>query len=130
VLSVPVTVPGAPVTVVPAAVVRSVQVDGYTVAVDANVTAGAEGELSLTISKDGRPVADLQPYLDSYAHLTAIHAGDLAFAHLHPIGAVEGDHGGPTLAFHVNLPEAGLWGLFVQFQTAGVLHTGRLVVAA
>ena len=27
------------------------------------------------------------PYLDTYAHLTAFHEGDLAFAHLHPHGA-------------------------------------------
>ncbi|HZE01023.1 MAG TPA: hypothetical protein VE155_04575 [Pseudonocardiaceae bacterium] len=30
------------------------------------------------------PVTDLQPYLDTYAHLTAFHGGDLAFADLHP----------------------------------------------
>ena len=43
------------------------------------------------------PVTDLQPCLDTYAQLTAFHGGDLAFAHLHPHGAMNGDHGSPTV---------------------------------
>jgi hypothetical protein len=79
--------------------------------------------LTVTVSKNGIPVTDLQPYLDTYAHLTALHEGDLAFAHLHPKGTVNGDHGGPTLSFAADLPSAGNWRLFLQFQTAGVVHT-------
>ena len=49
-------------------------------------------------SKGSKPVTDLQPYLDTYAHLTAFHEGDAAFAHLHPTTKVTGDHGGPEAA--------------------------------
>lgn len=130
VLSVPVTVPGAATPVPLPAATPSTEVDGYTVAVNANVRAGADGELSLTFSRDGQPVTDLQPYLNTYAHVTAIHAGDLAFAHLHPSGTVNGDPGGPRLDFRANLPQAGPWRLFIQFQTAGVLHTAQITVPA
>ncbi len=66
--------------------------------------------------------------MDTYAHLTAFHQGDGAFAHLHPTTAVTGDQGGPTLAFHAELAKPGNWRLFLQFQTAGALHTAAVTV--
>ncbi|MFC9325855.1 hypothetical protein [Kitasatospora sp. NPDC057015] len=101
-------------------------VDGYTVTVEGAPTAGVAAELRATVSRDGKPVTDLQPYLESYAHLTAFHAGDQAFAHLHPEAGVSGAAGGPTLPFHAELPAPGAWRLFVQFQTAGTLHTATV----
>jgi hypothetical protein len=62
--------------------------------------------------------------------VTAVHAGDLAFAHLHPEGTVSGDHGGPTLTVHARLPEPGNYRMFIQFQTDGTLHTAALTVPA
>jgi hypothetical protein len=94
----------------------------------ATMTSGQHA-LTATVSKDGRPVTDLQPYLDTYAHLTAFHDTDLAFAHLHPHGTVNGNHGGPTLSFETMLPKPGNWRLFLQFQTAGVLHTAAVTVS-
>lgn len=47
--------------------------------------------LTVTLSNNRQPVTDLQPYLDSYAYLTALHEGDLAFAHRHPKGAINGN---------------------------------------
>lgn len=131
VLSQPLTIPGpASTTPLPAAATTT-RVDGYTLTLaDDRLMAGMSHELTVTVSKDGRPVTDLQPYLDTYAHLTAFHDGDLAFAHLHPHGQVNGDHGGPTLSFEAALPEPGNWRLFLQFQTGGVLHTAAATVAA
>ncbi|WP_329378415.1 hypothetical protein OG625_09870 [Streptomyces sp. NBC_01351] len=37
--------------------------------------AGMAHPLTVSVSKDGKPVTDLQPYLDTYAHLTAFHSG-------------------------------------------------------
>jgi hypothetical protein len=128
VLSRTVTVPGsASRTPLPAAA-RSATVDGYTVTVKGELMAGMEHPLTVTIAKAGRPVTDLRPYLDAYAHLTAFHAGDAAFAHLHPTTVVDGDHGGPDLAFHAELPKPGKWRLFLQFQDAGALHTAALTL--
>ncbi|SEP53326.1 hypothetical protein SAMN04489732_12650 [Amycolatopsis saalfeldensis] len=130
VLSEQLTVPGTPtVQPVPPASTTT-QVDGYTLTLSGNVHSGMPGTLTVAVSKDGQPITDLQPYLDTYAHLTAFHEGDLAFAHLHPEGAVSGDHGGPTLSFHAELPKAGNWRLFLQFQTAGVLHTAAITLTA
>ncbi|MGH3867991.1 MAG: hypothetical protein ACRDQ4_18075 [Pseudonocardiaceae bacterium] len=130
VLSQPLTVPGAAsVTPLPAASTTT-QVDGYTLTLSGDqIMAGVEHPLAITVSKNGQPVTDLQPYLDTYAHLTAFHDNDLAFAHLHPHGAVNGDHGGPALSFAAMLPQAGNWRLFVQFQTAGVLHTAAMTLS-
>ncbi|WP_089100212.1 hypothetical protein [Streptomyces hyaluromycini] len=103
-------------------------VDGYTVTVKGDLMAGMAHQLTATVSKDGKPVTDLQPYLDTYAHLTAFHEGDLAFAHLHPETKVDGDHGGPALTFHAEFAQSGNWRLFLQFQTGGTLHTAALTL--
>ncbi|MGW0998531.1 hypothetical protein ACWD5V_35720 [Streptomyces sp. NPDC002523] len=103
-------------------------VDGYTITVKGDPMAGMAHRLTATVTKDGRPVTDLEPYLDTYAHLTAFHQGDLAFAHLHPETEVDGDHGGPALTFHAEFPESGDWRLFLQFRTAGRLHTAALTL--
>ncbi|RKT08926.1 hypothetical protein BX285_7298 [Streptomyces sp. 1114.5] len=127
VLSRTVTVPGDSTPVPLPAPADTTTVDGYTVALHAQPMAGAH-QLVATISRDGRPVTDLQPYLDSYAHLSAFHEGDQALAHLHPADAVHGDHGGPTLTFQALLPEPGNWRVLLQFQTAGRLHTAELTL--
>lgn len=130
VLGAPITVSGTPSTQLLSPATRSATVDGYEITVSGRLTARADSPLQVSFTKDGTPVADLQPYLDTYTHLTAIHAGDLAFAHLHPAGTASGDHGGPTLDFEAMLPSAGNWRLFLQFQTGGVLHTAALTLTA
>lgn len=130
VLSTTATVPGAAQAQALPKAAKSTTVDGYTVSVRGELMAGMAHPFTVAVSKDGKPVTDLQPYLDSYAHLTAFHAGDQAFAHLHPQTKVNGDHGGPDLAFHAELPKSGDWRLFVQFQTAGRLHTAALTLHA
>jgi len=109
---------------------RSTTVDGFEVALSGRVRAGTDSPLQITISKDGRPVTDLQPYLDTYAHVTAIHAGDLAFAHLHPSGTATGGGGGPRLTVEADLPEAGRYRLFIQFMTGARLHTAAITVTS
>ncbi|PBC75612.1 hypothetical protein BX265_0282 [Streptomyces sp. TLI_235] len=124
-----VTVPG-PATAVPLpAAAASTEVDGHTVTVQADPTAEEAFPLTVTVTApDGRPVTDLQPYLGSYAHLSAFHEGDLALAHLHPITPVRAGGGGPTLTFHAMLAKPGNWRVHLQFQTAGQLHTAALTL--
>ncbi|SFE02368.1 hypothetical protein SAMN05216251_101198 [Actinacidiphila alni] len=130
VLSRTVTVPGDAGAVPLPAPAASTTVDGYTVTVKGQVMAGMAHPLTVTVTRNGRPVTDLQPYLGTYAHLTAFRSGDLAFAHLHPTTAVHGDHGGPELTFHAELPASGDWRLFLQFRTGGTLHTAALTLRA
>lgn len=128
VLSTTTTVPGtAPSTALPKAS-ASTTVDGYTVTVTGRPMESMAHPLTVTVTKDGKPVTDLEPYLDTYAHLTAFHAGDQALAHLHPETQVSGGRGGPSLTFHAELPKAGDWRLFLQFQTAGTLHTAAITM--
>ncbi|MEU7302358.1 hypothetical protein [Streptomyces sp. NPDC007206] len=103
-------------------------VDGYTLTVKGEPMAGMAHQLTATVTRNGRPVTDLQPYLGTYAHLTAFHQGDLAFAHLHPETEADGGHGGPTLSFHAEFAQSGDWRLFLQFQTGGTLHTAALTL--
>jgi hypothetical protein len=129
VLSRPLTVTGpaaqpAPLPA-PAAVTHA---DGYTLAIAGNPEAGTATPLTVTITRDGKPVTGLQPYLGTYAHLTAFRQGDLAFAHLHPSGTVNGDHGAPVLHFDAVLPEPGSYRLFLQFRAAGRLHTAQVTL--
>ena len=128
-LSTTLTVPGTGTTAPLPAAATTTTADGYALAVSGEAMAGMSHPLTITVSKDGKPVTDLQPYLETYAHLTAIHAGDLAFAHLHPEGAAAmTDTGGPTLTVHAMLPESGDWRFFIQFQTGGVLHTAAITL--
>ncbi|MQS16930.1 hypothetical protein F7Q99_33265 [Streptomyces kaniharaensis] len=126
VLSRTVTVPGEATAVPLPAAADSTTADGYTVDVRGELTAGTPGPLIVTISKDGQPVTDLQPYLGSYAHLSIIHEGDQALAHLHPVTPATAEHGGPSLTFYALLGEPGNWRVFLQFQTGGQLHTAVL----
>ena len=129
VLSTAVTVPGTGATTPLPAAASTTTVDGYTLTVSGQMMPAMPHTLTITISKNGKPVTDLQPYLETYAHLTAIHARDLAFAHLHPEGgAAMTDTGGPALTVQTMMPEGGDWRFFIQFQTGGVLHTAAITL--
>lgn len=106
---------------------RSSTVDGYRVTVDGALTRG--GTVRVSFSKGGVPVTGLQPYLDTYAHVTGFREGDLAFTHLHPSDAVTSDGGGPDLRFMIEAPEPGTYRLFVQFMAGGSLHTAVITTA-
>jgi hypothetical protein len=131
VLSRPLTVSGPyqPAALPPAT--GSAEVDGYTVTLHGQLMSSMAMPVTLSITKAGQPVTDLQPYLETYAHVTAFRSGDLGFTHLHPQqGAQEGKQGGPDLPLDARLPSAGDYRLFVQFQTAGQLHTGVMTARA
>ena len=72
---------------------------------EGELVAGTESELTLTVSRDGQPVMDLEPYLGALGHLVAIREGDLAYLHVHPLDETEGA-GGPEVRFAVEVPTA------------------------
>jgi hypothetical protein len=114
----------------PAAVAQVV--DGYEVALAGALVPGRSSELTLTVSKDGVPVTDLQPYLAAYGHLVALRAGDLAYLHVHPAGG-PGDGvtpAGPGITFYATAPSAGDYRLFLDFRHAGVVRTASFTVHA
>jgi hypothetical protein len=96
--------------------------DGYDVELQrpAVLEAGEEAQLTFRITRDGRPVTDLEPYLGAYGHLVALHAPDLAYSHVHPDGE---DHSAGAITFDTELDEPGSHRLFLQFQIDGRVHT-------
>ncbi|ROT32995.1 hypothetical protein [Micromonospora sp. HM5-17] len=111
---------------------RTAVVDGYTVTLAGDLVPGTGSTLTLTVSRDGRPVTDLQPHLAAYGHLVALRDGDLAYLHVHPEGA-PGDGrtpAGPDITFHVQVPSAGAYRLFLDFQHAGTVRTAEFTAYA
>ncbi|HET6505362.1 MAG TPA: hypothetical protein VFG42_01120 [Baekduia sp.] len=103
--------------------------DGYDVELQrpAALEAGAEAQLTFRITRDGRPVRDLQPYLGAYGHLVALHAPDLAYSHVHPNSE---DRRGGLITFDAELRARGPYRLFLQFRTAGRVHTAAFTQIA
>lgn len=107
-------------------------VDGYEVELGGALTPGRSGELTLTVTRDGKPVRDLQPYLGAYGHLVALRSGDLAYLHVHPNGE-PGDgeaKPGPEISFTATAPSAGAYRLFLDFKHQGRVHTAAFTVHA
>jgi hypothetical protein len=111
---------------------RTATVDGYTVTLDGHAHAGEASELTLRITRDGRDVTDLDPYLAAYGHLVALRVGDLAYLHEHPEGAPGDGHTlpGPEVSFSAQLPTVGTYRLFLDFSHAGRVHTAEFTVEA
>ncbi|MGW5422293.1 hypothetical protein [Streptomyces sp. NPDC003943] len=118
------SVPGAyaPKPLPPVAPVADV--DGYQVRLGGTLDPGKAGELRLTVTKAGKPVTDLQPYLGAYGHLVALREGDLAYLHVHPN---EGGPG-PDVSFTATAPSTGTYRLFLDFQHEGKVRTAAFTV--
>ncbi len=115
----------------PSEEVRTARVDGYIVTLEGDLTAGEDARLTLSVSKDGRPVTDLEPYLGAYGHLVALREGDLAYLHVHPDGR-PGDGStepGPDVVFYAAVPSEGGYRLFLDFQHDGVVRTAEFALS-
>ncbi|MEU8762262.1 hypothetical protein [Streptomyces sp. NPDC048659] len=125
-LGIDLSVPGAftPRPLPPVA--PTADVDGYQVRLGGTLDPGKAGELRLTVTKAGKPVKDLEPYLGAYGHLVALRDGDLAYLHVHPN---EGGPG-PDVSFTATAPSAGTYRLFLDFQHEGKVRTAAFTVRA
>jgi len=105
-------------------------VDGYEVRLDGDLVPGQTSKVTLTVSKNGRAVTDLQPYLGAYGHLVALRGGDLAYLHVHPDGE-PGDgrtRPGPAITFYAEVPSAGNYRLFLDFRHEDTVRTAEFTV--
>jgi hypothetical protein len=128
-LSQPLTVPGTATAVAVPPASDTAVADGYALQLSGALRQKAETDLGVVVSKDGKPVQQFDRFLDGYAHLTAFHSGDTAFARALSTGrAAGGSGGGGALTAKILFPEPGVWRLFVQFETAGVEHTASFTV--
>ncbi|HEX6204741.1 MAG TPA: hypothetical protein VFZ29_02930 [Solirubrobacterales bacterium] len=100
--------------------------DGYEVHLaTGDLVAGEHSELSFSVSRGGRPVEDLQPYLGAKGHLVALREGDLAFLHAHP---EETEDAADEIVFDATFPTAGRYRLYLQFRHDGVVETVEFTV--
>jgi hypothetical protein len=106
---------------------RTFAVDGYTVTLNGDLKAGTESTVTATVTKDGKPVTDLQPYLGANGHLVALRAADLAYLHVHP---QDGPGSGPEVKFAVEVPTDGRYRLFFDFQHDGKVRTAEFTLGA
>jgi len=105
-------------------------VEGYTVTLDGDLVAGEEARLTLSVTRDGAPVTDLEPYLGAFGHLVALRSGDLAYLHVHPEGT-PGDgetDPGPDVVFFAQVPSPGRYHLYLDFKHEGVVRTAAFTV--
>jgi hypothetical protein len=105
-------------------------VGGYTVTLSGNPEANDPSTLTFSISRSGKPVTDLQPYLGAYGHLVALRASDLAYLHVHPMGE-PGDGAtpaGPEIAFGTTIPSNGDYRLFLDFKHENVVRTAEFTL--
>jgi hypothetical protein len=123
-LGVDLTVPGATAAPVPLRPRSTDTVDGFEVTLDGDLT-GDSTEVSVTVRRGG-DVVTTEPYLGAAGHLVALRDGDLAYLHVHPL-----DHepSGPV-RFAVEVPSAGTYALFFDFQLDGEVRTARFVIDA
>jgi hypothetical protein len=82
--------------------------------------AGHEAQLTFRVTRGGRPVRELEPYLGAYGHLVALRAPELAYSHVHPNGE---DRASGAISFDVEFDEPGTYRLFLQVQIRGRVHT-------
>ncbi|MEU8252818.1 hypothetical protein AB0C06_00925 [Micromonospora inaquosa] len=131
-LGVDVTVPGELTERPLPAPATSTTVDGYTVTLTGAPQPGRTSSLTLTISRDGQPVTDLEPYLGAYGHLVALRRGDLAYLHVHPDGTPDDGRTrpGPAVTFLAEVPSPGSYRLYLDFLHGGRVHTAEFTVVA
>jgi hypothetical protein len=77
----------------------------------------------LVSTTDGRPFAQLEPLMGTYAHLVAFHEDRQTVLHIHPAGGADPqtpqDRGGPRFGFRWWAPKPGFYRLYVQVQAGG-----------
>ncbi len=100
--------------------------DGYEVRLTTpdSLRAGEEVRLVFSVSKEGKAITNLEPYLGALGHAIVLKERDLEFLHAHALEVGTRKEEG-AIAFAVHFPEPGRYKSFLQFQ-----HAGRVIMAA
>ena len=161
VVQVPITVPGQAAVLIALKVDsdKPKLVDGYSFAFSTKgpIRTEEETELVFVVTKDGKPVTDLQPYLGAMGHLVIISQDLKNFVHSHPHddaeapgGHTHGEKGngsdehkgkdekdekpgtpaktGPDIHFHAHFEAPGIYKGWGQFQHMGKILTVPVVM--
>jgi hypothetical protein len=105
---------------------RTASAGGYDVRLESPVLrAGHGAQLGFTVTRGGRPVRAIQPYLGARGHLVALRQGDLAYLHAHPEEHADAAN---AIPFAAEFLSAGSYRLFLQFRINGAVHTAGFTV--
>ncbi len=119
VVTVPVTIPGAAPASKPLTIDsdKPKTIDGYTVTLETGgpVKTGGATHLAYTVSKDGKPVTTLAPYLGAMGHLVIISEDRAQFVHSHPHEGEGHSAGGPKVDFEAHFTVPGTYKGWAQF---------------
>jgi hypothetical protein len=102
-------------------------VDGYSVVRTGDLNAGSISRVWMHVMRDNLPVMDLDPMLGAGGRLVILREGDLANLHVHP---VEGPRQNTTIDFDADVPTAGYYRMFLEFQHHGRLRTVEFTALA
>ena len=124
----PVTVSGTPATpqpLVPTPAPAKVFGD-YRVAIAVSPDppqSNDEAQVTFTVSENGVPVTDLEPFLGAGGHCVVLSEDSQSYLHSHPL-EMNGPRYGPSVTFHTQFPHPGLYKIWGQF-----LHKGKPLTA-
>jgi hypothetical protein len=98
-----------------------VAVDGFVATLSGGLSTYGDRELSVDVSRDGKPVTDLVLAHGTLGHAVLIRPGDLGYLHLHANPVVATDRG-PRITFSGPIPEPGSFVIFVEFSRGEATH--------
>lgn len=95
------------------------------------ISAGIHSELLFRLSKDQKPLTDVEPYLGAMGHCVIISEDTKTYLHCHPeqvFTPARDSRGGPVIPFHTVFPHAGRYKIWGQFQRGGKILVADFVV--
>lgn len=92
---------------------------------DKELKTGNQLVMKVNITKDGKPVTDLDHYLGALGHMVVISEDTQEYLHVHPM---DSDKKGPEIMFHTAFEKPGIYRAFLQFQHEGKIHTADYVI--
>ncbi|KRF13083.1 hypothetical protein [Nocardioides sp. Soil796] len=84
-----------------------------------------DDQVTFTISRHGKPVTDIEPYLGANGHLVVIEARKFEYLHAHPLAGPAG----PQVSFEV-ADSSGAHRLFLEFKHDGAVRRVAFTVGA
>lgn len=103
------------------------EIDGYTVIWTGDLVAGSVSRVWMHVMRDNVPVTDLDPYLGGAGHLVILREGDLAHLNIRPVPGPRQD---TAIDFDADVPTAGYYRMFVEFQHHGQIRTAEFTALA
>lgn len=101
--------------------------DGFTVTLAGALASSANSVLTFQIVDGAGAPVKLEPYLGAFGHLVAFAQSDLAYTHIHPNSA---DEGNGMLTFEGQVAAPGPQRLFLQFSTGGQVRLAEFTINA